>query len=596
MTADFLREFLASPDWQKMQFLFKEIADTQILWVVSNSGDMMQKSEEEYPELCKLIRRSPDGLKRCNRSQSARYREVLDTGRVVVSSCFCGLVGFALPFRLDSEVIAVAGGCSNRSASDMNSEKCTELSGTLDIDIMLLKKYAKGVKRMQLWEKQKFLSILSMFTGMSSLLVKWMDRLLLELSLENNYAAKISSLGEISALAASELNWEDMLSTITSKTRKLLEADACSIYTFDQVHRELALSATDGLNDNDVRNGMKMGEGITGYVAQNRSAVIIDDIEDDPKWGSVHGNERLPLYHSVLSVPLMAQDRLIGVIEAGNFQPKEWSQTDFDVILTIAVHIAGIIEKSKIHRELSKELEVARYIQEKLLPESLPEIEGYDIAAITIPHKEVGGDYYDCIELDNYRRAIVVADVCGKGVGAAILMANTRGLIHANAKTSVDVRDIIFKINNSLYGSTETDKFVTMFYGVLDSKTGKFIYTNGGHNPPFLYKANSDPEPLGIGGIVLGMINGMEYSQGEIQLSKGDIIVFYSDGVTEAQNSHGEQFGEERLHQAIHQHKNENSDLSSAQYILNRIYESVCEFSVDATASDDLTIMVIVSL
>jgi len=158
------------------------------------------------------------------------------------------------------------------------------------------------------------------------------------------------------------------------------------------------------------------------------------------------------------------------------------------------------------------------------------------------------------------------------------------------------VRDIIFKINNSLYGSTETDKFVTMFYGVLDSKTGKFIYTNGGHNPPFLYKANSDPEPLGIGGIVLGMINGMEYSQGEIQLSKGDIIVFYSDGVTEAQNSHGEQFGEERLHQAIHQHKNENSDLSSAQYILNRIYESVCEFSVDATASDDLTIMVIVSL
>jgi serine phosphatase RsbU (regulator of sigma subunit)/ligand-binding sensor protein len=600
MAVSFLREFLRSSDWQQMQDLLEEAVDALILWVVSSSGRSMHRSDERYPELCQLVRGRAEGLRRCRNSHHGRFQEVKRTGQPVVSACYCGLVGFALPLILDDEIIGVAGGCHRRAESPITMEKCAELSTACGIDLKEVMDYAKNVKHMPKIEQKRFLTTLLVYTDSISLLIKWMNRLFMTLSLEDQYAAKLSSLSEIGKLAASELDWEEMLKTITGKTKSVLSVNACSVYVLDQDHQELVLIATDGLPASVVGRRIKVGEGITGHVAQTRTPAAVEDATRDPRAKSFPSatttRKRRRVYQSILSVPLIAQERLIGVIDARTFRLKKWAQTDIDFLSIIAEQIAGIIEKDKYRMEIGRELEAARYIQAKLLPDPLPEINGYDLAAVIVPNSEVGGDYYDLIPMGEGRLAIVIADVSGKGIGAAILMANIQGLVNAYtyARSEIETKDAVFSMNNALCESTEPEKFVTMFCGILDTKTDVITYTNAGHNYPFVYRPGSgEPQALAAGGMVLGMIKDTEYSEASVQLASGDALVLYSDGVTEARNEDGDLFGVERLHKIVHTYMEEDPDSFTARQLLDQIHSAVREFSSSISFTDDLTIVVL---
>jgi sigma-B regulation protein RsbU (phosphoserine phosphatase) len=597
MSVSFLREFLASSDWQQMHDQLEKAVDAPILWVVSSSGRSLQRSDDRYPELCQLIRGSTEGLRRCRNSHHARFQEVKRTGQPVVSPCYCGLVGFALPLILDDEIIGIAGGCYHRAESPITMEKCAEISTACDIDLKEVINLAKSIKHMPKVEQKRLFITLLMFTDNMSLLIKWMNRLLMTLKLEDQYSAKLSSLSEIGRLAASELDWEEMLKTITGKTKAVLDVDACSVYILDQHQHELVLIATDGLPASVVGRRIRVGEGITGHVAQTRAAAAVEDATKDPRSTSYSStSRRRSVYQSILSMPLMAQDRLIGVIDVRTFKPKRWAQSDTHFLSIIAGQVAGIIEKDKFRMEISRELEAAMYIQTKLLPESMPEIDGYDLAALIVPNREVGGDYYDFIQLDEGRLGIVIADVSGKGIGAAILMATTRGLVNAYARRESGTKNIASGINHVLLDCTDPDKFVTMFYGILNPKTRFFTYTNAGHNYPFVYRARTGKtQALEAGGMVLGLMKDSEYSERKVRLSSGDVLVFYSDGLTEARNTDGELFGVERLHETVHEYLEKNSGKTSAQDLLNWIYEAVSDFSSGIPLADDLTIVVLIS-
>lgn len=598
MPVSFLREFLASSDWKQMRGMLEDAVDSPILWVVSSNGRAMEKADENYHDLCKLIRSSTEGLRRCRNSHHTRLQEVKRTGQPAVSACYCGLVCFALPLILDNDIIGVAGGCHNRSESPITMEKCAEISAACNIDLGEVMAHAKKIKNIPKIEQKRFLITLSTFAGMASLVMKWTNRLFLTLSLEDQYSAKLSSLSEIGNLAASELDWLEMLKTITGKTKALLGADACTVYVLDQKQNELVLSATDGLPVAAVGQRIKVGEGITGHVAQTRVAAAVEDVTRDPRTRIFSlarrpGKKQISCL-SILSVPLVAQDRLIGVIDVRNLRPKAWTQTDMHFLSITAGHIAGIIEKDKFRMEIGRELEAARYIQAKLLPDPLPEIGGYDLATLIVPSSQVGGDYYDLIVLDKQRLGIVIADVSGKGIGAAILMASTQGMVNAYARRDMGTAEVLFNVNNALYKSTELEKFVTMFYGILDTKTNVLKYTNAGHNHPFIYKTGSkEPQPLDTGGMVLGMIEDTRYDEGSIDLADGDILVLYSDGVTEARNKEGQMFDIHRLHDVVYRYIEENSDKLSAQELLKKIYSAVCDFSISELLADDLTIMVL---
>jgi len=589
MSDEFLKEFLLSSAWEQMQGLLKDVLGTPMFWVADESGKILQSLDRHYPEFCRIIRSNPKALERCAESINSCIDEAQKNRCSIISPCHCGLIGYAIPFMLDDQIIGFTGGCYSIFDSPLNPQKINELSAISNINANELMRFAKKIKLASIPERRRIMNILTMFAGTTSLLMKWMNRLLLSLDWEKNYATKIMSLSEIGILAGSELNWEDMLMTISSRTRRLLDSDACVIYILDPNRGELNLSASDKSLDSNFDSKIRIGAGIIGHVAQTRLSIIIDNIETEKKYLNY-----LKPYKAILSIPLIAQDRLIGVIAVYSLKQRVWEQTDISFLSIISVHISGIIEKSKFHKEFSKELEIAGYIQAKLIPQAFPKLDGFTLSAITVPSREVSGDYYDFINIDDNKLGIVIADVSGKGLGASILMANARGLIHAYAQTETQVNGVLSKINNALYSSTEADKFMTMFYGVLDVTSGIFTYSNAGHNPPFLYKINENHELLEVGGIVLGIMKNMGYSESKVQLNKNDVIVFYSDGVTEAHNINGELFGDDRLNEIVLNYLRNCDRPINAQLLLDTIFGSIQKFSLGVNFSDDLTIAVLV--
>ncbi|MCE5213325.1 MAG: SpoIIE family protein phosphatase [Methanobacterium sp.] len=249
-------------------------------------------------------------------------------------------------------------------------------------------------------------------------------------------------------------------------------------------------------------------------------------------------------------------------------------------------------ERDEYFDELTRkkyELEIAHEIQDSFLPHEMPHLKGYDIYAINIPAKEVGGDFYDFIPLSEGKIGITIADVSGKSVPAALFMAVSRTVLRAKATSNCHPSQVIKEANELITSDSKKGMFVTLFYAILDLKNKTMNYVNAGHNPPVMFiRKMGDLECLKTKGIALGAIDTMEPEEKEIKLEKGDVIVFYTDGVTEAINDKEELFGEKRLYKLV----KVNSDLS-AKEIVDRIKDEVIDFSKGLSQFDDITLMVL---
>jgi sigma-B regulation protein RsbU (phosphoserine phosphatase) len=250
-------------------------------------------------------------------------------------------------------------------------------------------------------------------------------------------------------------------------------------------------------------------------------------------------------------------------------------------------------EEAILRAHLESELETARKIQEKLLPHEMPRLTGFEIAGTSIPSKQVGGDYFDFLDMGKGKLGIAIADVSGKGIPAALLMANLQASLHAQSLESDKVAEVTNRINNLLVKSTDSNMFVTFFYGLLDRNQSTFTSTNAGHNPPLLFRGDHTLERLSEGGMVLGFLQDQSYEQQTTTLNPGDILVMYTDGITEARNPEEEAveeklFGEERLIQVV----KESASLS-AREIQAAILQSVSAYTKNTPQEDDITLVVI---
>lgn len=253
--------------------------------------------------------------------------------------------------------------------------------------------------------------------------------------------------------------------------------------------------------------------------------------------------------------------------------------------------------RTELERErLLRELEIAHQVQIRLLPKDDPEIPGYSINGICLPAKEVGGDYYDFIDLGNSKLGIVIGDVSGKGLPAAIYMTLTKGVFLSHAGIEISPREVLIKVNDMLKKTVEQGTFVTMFYAVLDYKNNKIIYSRAGHEPAVFYNAGKKKiellRPMGIGlGIKLGKLFEVNIEEKELNLSSGDLLVFYTDGFTDARNSQLNDFGKERLLKSIA----ENYQNSSSE-LIHSISKDVLRFEGQTSQYDDMTMISIKKL
>ncbi|NIR48872.1 SpoIIE family protein phosphatase [candidate division KSB1 bacterium] len=294
-------------------------------------------------------------------------------------------------------------------------------------------------------------------------------------------------------------------------------------------------------------------------------------------------------------VPMRIQGETKGVIALGEKITKSpFLKEEIDFLTTlgnssiISIENAILFEERLERQRLEEELQIASDIQKQLLPDSCPQIEGFQIAASNVSSRQVGGDYYDCFKIDDTRYGFCIADVSGKGAPAALLMSNLQASLHSLVTTGLEIDKITARINELIYENTSYDKFITFFLGILDVETKTFKSVNAGHNPPYLFHSDKSFQTLQEGGLILGMMPNVQYKTETVNLKSGDCIVMFTDGVSEAMNTEEKEFEEKRIEACIQ----ETYELS-AEKIMQSLKTAVKEFSKGMPQADDITMLIV---
>jgi len=328
---------------------------------------------------------------------------------------------------------------------------------------------------------------------------------------------------------------------------------------------------------------LKEKKGALGYDELVRQVTGEEDLED---------LRRLDAY---LLVPMRHRDTLVGILCLGKKVTRARYTTEDMTLLSVLSDQAAIaLENARLYQEtlekqrMEEELKVARDIQQNLLPKDTFHDPDFELSGFNLPSKEVGGDYYDYITLENGTIGIAIGDISGKGIPAAILMSNLQAALRVSARGFSSSRRVMAQVNRQIVETTSPEKFATFFYGVYHPKRGWFEYTNAGHNFPVVRHKNGDLTLLKKGGLVIGVKKDFEYHSEKLRLKSGDTMLFYTDGVTEAMNSSGEEFGEDRLFTALL-----NEKTVSPKELIEGILTHVSAFTGGCMQNDDLTMVVL---
>ncbi len=299
--------------------------------------------------------------------------------------------------------------------------------------------------------------------------------------------------------------------------------------------------------------------------------------------------------HAYLIIPFVYRNQLMGILILTEKIAKTGFSTEDTMLLSVMANQAAIaIENTRLYdaeiekQRMEEEIRLAKGIQEHLLPSYFPNSDMFELAAFNLPSKDVGGDYYDFVQLDEDKIGIAIGDISGKGIPAAILMSNLQAALRISATRTHCTHDVMHEVNNQITRTTDSEKFATFFYGVLNSNNLMFEYTNAGHNYPILWRKGRKPMFLKEGGFIVGVMENAPYASATIGLEPEDILVFYTDGVTEAMNQNDEEYGEERLIQTL-----EANTHLPANEMIDEIIQSVCDFSDQALQYDDVTLVVL---
>jgi len=411
---------------------------------------------------------------------------------------------------------------------------------------------------------------------------------------------KLRMLLDITNKISRSLDLQEVLNLVMDTLDSLIPYDAAGIFVVQCVDKELVAQgeepctfkaeAVRGYDIDELQDlHLKLGEGFIGSVALSGEPLISHDVRTDPVYVNARDKTR-----SEMVAPIISNDEVIGVFDLESDELNAYSDDDLDVLNLLASQVAIIIEKVMLHEQmiekkrLEGQLEVARQVQLELLPPSDPELEGFDISAYNFPTEEVSGDYYDWVRIYDDQIGLVIADVAGKGIPAALLMVFLRASLRAATHVGYATHISMTKVNYLLWESIERNQFITAFYGILDASTRTLSYSNAGHNPPLLVSADGQPSFIERGEQPLGMFRETRYHEYYHSFKPGEILVLYTDGVTEALSPAGEEFGRDRLVVAAR----DGARLSARELVVT-MQRSVMEWTDGAGSNDDATFFVI---
>jgi serine phosphatase RsbU (regulator of sigma subunit) len=409
-----------------------------------------------------------------------------------------------------------------------------------------------------------------------------------------------AALLDLSNQLLSRLDLDEVIGYLVEEVPRLLQADAAALLLPDFEPGMLAFHATNGWHSDPAAIGYRVSadeRSGPGLAMRTLRPVLVRDIRESDSalectaWLYAEGFRG----HAV--VPLVAEGQPIGALMINMRQPRLLDEEEVRLLRLLANQAAIAIVKARLHqeelkqRQVEKELAVARQIQLSLLPRSSPAVPGWEFAEYYQPAQLVGGDFYDFFELPGEpgRLGMVIADVAGKGVPAALFMALSRTMIRTAGMSGRAPAAALLRANRLILNDSQAEMFLTAFYAELDTRSGHFAYARAGHNRPLWWQAATDElDELAGDGIALGAIEAIELEECAIDMAPGDLILFYTDGVTDALDGAGQQFDVERLRAAV-----AADPTASAQQVLSNVVRAVGEFTGDTSQFDDLTIVVV---
>gem|GEM_PF-464897 len=389
----------------------------------------------------------------------------------------------------------------------------------------------------------------------------------------------------------STLNLDELLNLILDSLQQVVHYDKAAISLVD--HRTKIIGKIARRGPQNIPENMlilKVLEGLCAWVLNHQKPVVVEDVSQETRYYALYNDTK-----SEMDVPIISRDNILGVFSLESNMIGAFSRRDRRLVQALAGQAAIAIENARLlqemleKQELERDLKIARRFQRALLPRTLPRVSGYDFAAINVPSKTVGGDLYDFIQFSDGKIGIAIGDVAGKGTPGAIIMAMLYSTYRGLVRQKMPMDRMMHDLNNLLKKRISPSSFITFFYGELNPSTGEFVYSNAGHCVPFLLRADGRVERLTEGGLVLGFLSDMKYEVGRTQLQMGDLLLLFTDGVTEAMPAgKNEIFDESRLLTLLH----ENRDASSL-VLLRRIYHKVKAYTGSSRPQDDLTAVVV---
>ncbi|MFZ5948871.1 MAG: GAF domain-containing SpoIIE family protein phosphatase [Stygiobacter sp.] len=398
-------------------------------------------------------------------------------------------------------------------------------------------------------------------------------------------AQQVSSLMDITKLMTQVFDFKELADTITEMTTEICNSDSAWLVTKEK----------DKIILNSVyKIGFVDADKISNTLLEFNN---IDEIFIHNNTGNKNSISYFEQnYNSVAIAPLKVYDKIYGYLFTARIKENSFEEDEIKSVETFANYAAVALEnamliKQSIEKErLEKELDVARDIQRKILPLKTPSLKNLEISSLFVPAFEVGGDYYDFFELGNNKLGFVIADVSGKGISAAFIMAEVEGIFESLSKMIHSPKEILIKVNEILFKNLERKNFVTAIYGVIDTATKKVTFSRAGHTP-LLHFSNNQISQLKPKGIGLGLDISEKFSNSleemEFYLDNNDILMCYSDGITEAKNANYEDFGYQRLEEIIKNFSEKNTDL-----IANEIMKEISLFTKDKSQHDDITLII----
>jgi sigma-B regulation protein RsbU (phosphoserine phosphatase) len=409
---------------------------------------------------------------------------------------------------------------------------------------------------------------------------------------------KYRLLLELSQRISRTLDLDVVLDDLLRALRTAIAYEAAGVFVLNQavplLHREdpnlIAGMVQVGFDQPRANDPMlRSGRGIIGHVIHTGATVNAPDVRQDPRYVAGRQGTR-----SELAVPIVSEKGVIGCLNVESDRPAAFSPADAELLEFFASAAAVSIEKALLHRQvldkqrIEDQLKVAREVQSGLLPVAPPELPGYDIAAVNLPTWAIGGDYYDYVPLEGGRLGLVVADVSGKGIPAALIMATFRAALRTEMRRQADLGVVAAQLNRVVRESGDAARFVTAACGVLEPSSGRLTYVNCGHNPPLLLRGSGGRDPLKGGGPALGLFEDGPYEVDTATLGRGDSLVLYTDGVVEPADSREEEFGVDRLEAAVRT----AADRPAAE-ALRAVIEATRAFSGRDQYEDDFTLVVV---